>query len=304
MEQSSRHTKLAALLMLSAGLSFVLPGVFSAPVLRAIHLAYGGLKYWLLSPILGIALWLGGLVPAGLGLLTAIGSVGVYRELEARGRSGLSLGFFSVLMGLVIAGVGLWLWSYQEGWILLDKTKQVIQDFIKDAGPVFSGTEDSEGVNLNLLVAQVPSLVSILIVVGLALSLVFERVVLSVFGIRGEREARRHQLRKFRVPDFLVWVSLIAFLITVVDFGWAPLTAAGANALNVMVILYFFQGLAIVESFLRHYGVSWIWRFLTYTLLVLQLFFLPIFFGFVDFWFGFRERLKRKESDAKETEKD
>jgi uncharacterized protein YybS (DUF2232 family) len=64
----------------------------------------------------------------------------------------------------------------------------------------------------------------------------------------------------------------------------------------VVVMLYFFQGLAVVVSYLEAKKVGQLWRGLCYLLVFTQLFLGVAVLGFVDLWFGFRNRKKTDKS--------
>ena len=69
-----------------------------------------------------------------------------------------------------------------------------------------------------------------------------------------------------------------------------------ANVFNIAVMLYFFQGLAVVVDFFAVKRVSVIWRTVAYLLIFLQLFLMVAFIGFVDLWLEFRNRTKSDKS--------
>jgi hypothetical protein len=89
-------------------------------------------------------------------------------------------------------------------------------------------------------------------------------------------------------------VILGAFL----KHGKEPLEIASVNALNVLIVLYFFQGLAVISNVFRSFKVAPFWQAIWYTLFVLQLFLMVSLLGFVDYWLEFRVRLARDTAET------
>jgi glucan phosphoethanolaminetransferase (alkaline phosphatase superfamily) len=95
----------------------------------------------------------------------------------------------------------------------------------------------------------------------------------------------------FRVPDGFIWVGMISFLGSFLKLNNETASVVSMNLLNVMIGLYFFQGLAVLESALRTFRAGPFSRFILYFIFVFQLFFILSAVGFVDYWVDFRKRL-------------
>jgi uncharacterized protein YybS (DUF2232 family) len=100
----------------------------------------------------------------------------------------------------------------------------------------------------------------------------------------------------FRAPDACVWMMIVAILGAFLKHDFSEIKVVSTNLLNVLVVVYFFQGLAIVSYVFEALKVSPLWRGIWYLLILVQLFLMVSLVGFVDFWLEFRERLSRKST--------
>jgi uncharacterized protein YybS (DUF2232 family) len=99
-------------------------------------------------------------------------------------------------------------------------------------------------------------------------------------------------LNEWKAPERLVWVAILSgFLLMVPHTG---LKFLGINILIIMMMVYFFQGIAIVSFYFEKKRVPRLLRGILYALLVLQQFVLlvVIALGFFDLWVDFR-RMKK-----------
>lgn len=148
------------------------------------------------------------------------------------------------------------------------------------------------------LLMQVPSaIIAAVIIAAWANSLLSMRMG-EVLGIpsKGLQRFGSRDLTSWKLPDAFVWVALGAVGGTFfqIEPTWAKWAAT--NCLNVAVLLYFFQGLAIVAHFFQVKRVAPIWRSLMYLLIFLQLFVFVALLGFVDLWIDLRGRMKTDKS--------
>lgn len=96
-------------------------------------------------------------------------------------------------------------------------------------------------------------------------------------------------LNQYRAPDYLVWgviaLGLILFLPMEVP------KYISINCLIVLMLVYFFQGIAVVSFFFQTKRSPTALRFFCYSLIAVQLYFLilVIGLGFFDNWINFRK---------------
>lgn len=99
-------------------------------------------------------------------------------------------------------------------------------------------------------------------------------------------------LNEWKAPERLVWVAIgSGFLLVLPHNG---LKFVGVNVLIIMMMVYFFQGIAIVSFYFEKKRFPRLLRGVLYALIVLQQFLLlvVIALGFFDLWVDFR-RMKK-----------
>ena len=94
---------------------------------------------------------------------------------------------------------------------------------------------------------------------------------------------------EWKLPDPLVWMVIFAGL--TVFLLPSPINTIGYNLLIICVTVYFFQGLAIVNSLLNKWSVPMLIRILIYALIFIQTYGIIIlsFLGLADVWADFRK---------------
>lgn len=103
-------------------------------------------------------------------------------------------------------------------------------------------------------------------------------------------------LKKWRVPDVLIWAAIATGIMIVVPS--ASLRLLGINAAPVLALIYFFGGLAVLAFWFEKKTVPYLVRTISYILIFSWPFLWVPFIGlgFFDLWFDFR-KLKTKEPD-------
>jgi len=101
-------------------------------------------------------------------------------------------------------------------------------------------------------------------------------------------------LNKWRAPEALVWVVVVSGVLLL--FPHNGLKMLGINGLIIMMMVYFFQGIAIVSFFFERKRFPRMLRVILYGLIALQQFvlLLVIVAGFFDVWIDFRRRLANR----------
>lgn len=96
-------------------------------------------------------------------------------------------------------------------------------------------------------------------------------------------------LNQYRVPEFLVWVVILLSLALMLPME-AP-KYVSINCLIVLMLVYFFQGIAVVSFFFKKKKSPMALRFFCYSLIAVQLYvlILVIGLGFFDNWINFRK---------------
>jgi hypothetical protein len=278
-------------LIASAVLLSMTTFVFGAIPMRAVRLAFGRLPFWAGFALASAALALAGLPAYALLVFSLVIVVGVYTDVEEHGGSVFISGFTSVLTALGTTALCGGLWLHRAKLHLLDEVRALLAQFeaaTVSANPAFT-------INADTFIQQLPSAAVIALVIGLGIALIGEARLLRWIGYpRVESPAAEQRLSMFRIPDAFVWIAIAAVFGAFVKHGNSQVELISMNVLNVLVVMFFFQGIAIVSQAFRSFKVSPFWQGLWYILLVFQLFFLVSLVGFADFWLEFRERLARK----------
>jgi uncharacterized protein YybS (DUF2232 family) len=104
-------------------------------------------------------------------------------------------------------------------------------------------------------------------------------------------------LNEWQAPEPLVWLVILSgVLVLLPNTG---LKLLGVNSLIIMMMIYFFQGIAIVSFYFEKKQFPRLLRGILYGLIALQqlVLLLVIAAGFLDMWIDFR-RLKKRSGEA------
>ncbi len=269
--------------------------VLGAPLMRVLRQAYGPLAFWLMGLLATGAAWLLDAQPLALFLGSVWMTLGAYMELEARGLSWWISGIISVLSGAAVAGLSAFgamkingINTYAE----VEALAGTLTGRVQEMNPAVK-------IDPQVLLQQTPSAMVIILILALGLGLIFERRVFSWLNLPREKIASQLKLLEYRVPDYVIWVAMTAFLLTMVSFGGKAISILAVNILNVTIVLYFFQGLAVLEVFLNSIRAGLFMRVLAYIILVGQLLLVLSAVGLIDYWVDFRGRLRRIKAPEK-----
>jgi uncharacterized protein YybS (DUF2232 family) len=96
-------------------------------------------------------------------------------------------------------------------------------------------------------------------------------------------------LNQYRVPEFLVWVVILLGLALMLPVQ--SLKIISINCLIVLMLVYFFQGIAVVSFFFQKKKTPMALKIFCYSLIAVQLYVLimVIGLGFFDNWINFRK---------------
>jgi hypothetical protein len=280
--------KIVTIFSISVVLS-LLTVVFGAPLMRVLRMTYGALAYWLLGLTMTALFWL---IEAPV-LAVFVGSIwmtlGVYMELERKGLRWAVSALLGVIAGVLFFAATATVNLIKSGVHNLAGAEALVKQF---TDKLYEVNPDLQ-VDAGLLVQLIPSAVVTILVVALGIGLIFERRAFSWLKLPREKVASQLKLLEFRLPDFFVWIAMTAFLLTMENFHVKALEILGLNIVNVMTVLYFFQGLAILEVFLRSFRAGALTRAAIYIILVGQLFPVVSAMGLIDYWVDFRRRLRK-----------
>lgn len=268
-----------------------LTGVLGSVPLRGLRLAAGSSLYWAIGLSASGLLGLGGWWMLGLLLLAMVTVIGLFSELEDRGHDLVGNSFGAVIItGLMFAGAFAF-WVSQQGanWAATLLTK------VETSLAAVPGWSENVKIEAKDVLAQMPSAVVVVLIMGLFLSLLFQRRVMLMAGVR---PIHTHRLARFAVPESFIWVLILGAAGTFISTKIGFVAPIGINLLNVAAIVFYLQGLAVVASYFETLRVGWIWQVLILVVLVTQLFILVSVIGVLDYWMDFRTRLAKRSEDV------
>jgi len=272
--------------------------IFGTPFLRAIKRSYGALAFWGLGLLISVIFWQ---LKAHL-LLVFISSIWVSLGAQMAGEKwGLrwwSSSFLGLFLGSLVGFVGAYGLLVSYGLTSEESLMGLLQEFLAN----LQTNQVKMKLNAKEMLQIVPGLFVVVLELALGMGVIFEKKVFRWFDLPRERFVSQVSLLEYKLPDAMIWISLVTLLVSFVDFGFQPLMVVGINFLYILVVLYFFQGLAIIEMFLKAIRAGFFGRFLVYFLMVGQLLPVVAFLGFVDFWIDFRRRIRIAEIKSKKTE--
>ena len=313
--QTIRSLK-ALLLVVIAVFLTVSTFIFGAIPMRVLREVYGRMPYW--TSLLASSALLAAFVSPSYGLLvlSLTVAVGAYAEVEEHGDPVFWAGFGAVLAAIGTTVLSLGLYIARTHAHVLDDVRAELTPLVNKITEVNANS----GLTIDSLMQQLPSGFLIGLITALALSLLLENRVRSWMGFALKKplpptEAPASVMRQpadvfvanknpgaleaFKVPDLFIWATTAAIFGAFYHHGDEWIETVSINALNVLAVAFFFQGLAVATQAFRAFKIAPFWRAIWYLILVVQLFLLVSLVGFADFWLDFRERLARKPAEPK-----
>lgn len=284
-KQFAKFTFLLLLSALLTGFTFVLGAI----PLRVIRRSFTRRAYWAGVSVLVISCFAFLSHPLALALAVLASLIGLYTDAEEAGSGFFAAGFFSSLTTSCFALVAAAFWSNRQKINLVQVAKENIAQVltqVKSVNPQVNWTVDS-------MIAQVPSAFVIFLLASLAAALIWDRKLSRLVKI-GFVERTTRSLLSFKVPDIFVWVSLVAVAAAFGQQKFILLQNISLNVVNVLGLLYFFQGIAVVKHFMTLNHFSRLWQTICFFFLLFQLFPLAVLVGFSDYWVSYRTRWTKK----------
>jgi len=280
-------------------------GIFSG-ILAPFPAAYNRLVHGCVSSlivILGAATAITALfgVFAGGLYLCMCGMIGFFMpELLLRGVSGSRALFWTTAANLLIFSAGFIAYSTVSGINLQGLISAEISGSLKQAVAIYekggvTGEEleiikRSMATAADLLQRLYPALVTALLVVIAGCNLLLLRKATAKTAVNLDIG----DFSTFRNPELLVWVLIAtgsSLLLPV-----SLITTPALNILLIIIMLYFFQGMAVVSALIRKHSVSALLRMLLYVMLIIQPYLLALVagIGLFDLWVDFRTPKKQE----------
>ncbi len=269
--------------------------VLASGPLRALRLASPFWVYWPMSMLMTSGIWFAGLPVAALVFACLAITVGLFTEIEGWGGSRGLAGLGSIFALVAVVGLGFGAWCRDQRVSPVATLSKWIEPGVQKLRELNPSLETSMEIRTEAIVANVPSAIIIVGLFALAIAVLSERNWLRIISPETlGRLAGRSRWLEFRVWNELIFVLMAALLATFTNHGLRLVSVIGTNALNVLVVLYFFQGMAVIYKALGYFRVGAAWKLLIGVLLTLQLALIVACVGVADYWLEFRTRLNRR----------
>lgn len=244
--------------------------------------AVSSLLFFLGHPLLAFTL-------IGLALL-----VGIYSEMELGGATPAGAGLLSILFVSGVTAIFSSVYVQYNNLSIVSVLRGKILEVLTQLREINPNIQ----IEVDTVMGQLPSGILSALVFALAISVISYRSFAGMLGV--DIKDRYHSnLLTFELPKFCVWLTILGIALVGLNFPDEAYKLVGLNLLNVMIVLYFLQGLAIVVSYFKTFRVSFFWQVAWLFLLVVQLFALVGLIGFVDYWLDFRKRMYKRVAPSK-----
>lgn len=281
-----------------ASLATLLTAIFpllGAPFLRVFHNTFGSARYWASAALLLVILFqmqMGGLAAY---IICFWVTIGVFGELEKRGRPGVNSAALSVFLGALSFAA---LYGTRNLADFQANMRQQLESVATSAGAgLEKGTTD---LTIDRIVEILPSIGVVMLVFALLTALIFAHRIAPVLRLQFVHRVGRISLLEFRLPDWMIWPTLLALLFVALRVQDESIQLIAANSLHVFFWAYFLQGIAVTESAMSTFRAGFLARFLVYFVLIGNLLPFVAVIGFSDFWIEYRHRIKKWNSTRKQ----
>ena len=138
-----------------------------------------------------------------------------------------------------------------------------------------------------------PGVITVFFIFIVWMNTIIARLVLRHFKLDTLLGGKSIRPDLWSAPEWLVWCLIVSGFGIFLGDGW--FLNLSINAIIIVSVVYFFNGMSIVLFYLNKYNVPSIARVIVYIFIAIQLLFIVIiaFAGIFDQWFDFR-KLKRK----------
>ncbi len=289
MKTPSDRLRLTLSVLLAVILSSMTVVLGAAP-LRTLSFSLGWKKFCLMTGMIVTLMMLLDMWPMATVFLALASLSIIFCEQERKGRDFFISGFVAVMVGLLMGGV-LQLIFHGFSWqSFIDVASEQVGQFVLQIKQINPKVQ----IESEVVLEQLPSIFVVVLIFALGLSLVLEGRLLKWLGKQREGVSHPSPL-EFKMPDLFIWVLMVVFLLSFKNFEMKAVEIVSINILNILVALFFWQGVAIIATFFAVKRIGVLWQYLAYFFIVTQFFVGVTLVGVVDFWLEFRKKLQIKE---------
>lgn len=268
-----------------------LTGLFGAVPLRGLRVVAGAWFYWVfvLASSLGFLTLKWSFLALAFLFLALV--VGLYTEFEERDLNLGSASVASILVTALFGGGVFAFWLSQRGGGWKAELLALIEARMSEVPTLFGRLQ----IEASDVLRQAPSLFVIFLILALFFSLIFQRRLLAAAGFNQHRKLK---LSELTLPEPTIWFFLLGLGMAFLGPKESWISTAGTNLLNVMVLGYFFQGLAVLVRSMDLFKMGWVAKLIAVLVIASQLLPLVSVIGLSDYWMDWRAKLSRRADQA------
>lgn len=287
--------KSLALLLFSFFLTATTYVLGAAPLL-ALRRLQGPIVYWIWVAVAIIGFGILNLLPMGSFFFMIALLVSVFCELHERGKSLYVSAIYGVSFCTALGFGGVSLFQQMTGTKFLPWVTEQLNAIIND--PRLSNL--TANIKVETVIEQLPAILVISFILALWMGLLLEGPIFRFF-VTKEKKIERYNLKVFKIPSFFLWGLTASVAGAFMEHNFELLKIVSANVFNVILTLYFLQGMAVMGAFFQWSKVGTFWRMLLYALMIFQLFPLLSVVGLLEGWFDLRSRMTKKSTETGNT---
>jgi len=270
--------------------------VLGAPSLKVLRRRLGRTKFWAFNMLISVGLFAAQAKMLAVAYFSLVVLMGVLEEFEEMGFSLVVGGFFTLLINSLISAGAFALWVSATG----PNWSQAILSWLETALKPLTEMNPHFQVNMSDLMMQLPSIAVILWLIAMYVAILLETRLLTADMAPETAKSLRPQLSLLRLPDAVVWVFIASLLGTFGGLAPHTIEALSVNVMNVCVLLFFFQGIAVVAKAFEAIRLGTFWQVVGMVIAVVQLFLFVSLLGLLDYWLDFRARLSKRAEKVRD----
>lgn len=178
--------------------------------------------------------------------------------------------------------------------VMVDQIKQSMESSISLYREMGLSLNDIDNIKLYseklalVFISLIPSLMIVSSSFGVILNFVLVQIIWNKY-VRNSNYLGEANLEKWSANDYLIWALIGSGLMIIIPLK--GFRAIGLNILIISLLIYFYQGIAIVLFYMKKRAFPFILKVIIYFLIIIQPLFLLIVtvVGIFDFWIDFRK---------------
>lgn len=210
--------------------------------------------------------------------------------------------FFSVGASLVLGGALIYLLLLNEdknlSSFMMEQIEQSVASSLKIYRETGSSTNEIDNIKLfsdklaSVIISSIPALMIVSSSFGVLLNYVVVKRIWNRYAGNGNY-FENEDIEKWAANEHIIWLLIVSGMLLLIP--GEGLNTIGLNLLIVSLLIYFYQGIAVVLFYMRKKAFPFFLKVIVYLLIIIQplLLFFVILLGIFDVWADFR-KLKYK----------